>query len=196
MVPRPQGCDILWQWQSCSQATTSSSQVCPFRCQLYMPYDWCFSPNVGLVLICVLRRQYADQAELLQHGLMLSCRQKHKTAVTLQDVITISDSEASNEDFADDGKSTEPRTQHIPNQSGRVSSDSNQMPFDVMLTCYTLFERDSVDQQADRSFLKKWHWSHLVLDEAHAVKNASGMRTKRLTRYAAQSIRQRRISQP
>ncbi|KAA6428197.1 MAG: SNF2 family DNA-dependent ATPase [Trebouxia sp. A1-2] len=59
-----------------------------------------------------------------------------------------------------------------------------ELPFDVMLTCYSLFERDSVEQQADRSFLKKWQWSHLVLDEAHAVKNANAMRTKRLTSVA------------
>lgn len=58
--------------------------------------------------------------------------------------------------------------------------------FNVMLTCYSLFERDSADQQADRSFLKKWDWSHLLLDEAHAVKNAMAMRTKRLTRYTGQ----------
>lgn len=60
--------------------------------------------------------------------------------------------------------------------------------FNVMLTCYSFFERDSADQQADRSFLKKWDWSHLLLDEAHAVKNAMAMRTKRLTRYAGQSF--------
>ena len=43
-------------------------------------------------------------------------------------------------------------------------------PFDVMLTCYTLFERESADQKLDRSFLRSWRWSHLVLDEAHAVR--------------------------
>ena len=51
-----------------------------------------------------------------------------------------------------------------------------------MLTCYTLFERDSDEQRLDRAFLKKWRWSHMILDEAHAVKNASAARTVRLNR--------------
>ena len=71
-----------------------------------------------------------------------------------------------------------------PQTAAQPAQDDVHLPFDVMLTCYTLFERDSVDQQADRSFLRKWQWSHLLLDEAHAVKNASAMRTKRLTKWA------------
>lgn len=71
-------------------------------------------------------------------------------------------------------------------QTSTAGQASNKPLFNVMLTCYSLFERDSADQQADRSFLKKWDWSHLLLDEAHAVKNAMAMRTKRLTRCAAQ----------
>ena len=35
-------------------------------------------------------------------------------------------------------------------------------PFNVMLTCYTLFERDSEEQRIDRDFLRKWRWSHMV----------------------------------
>ena len=72
--------------------------------------------------------------------------------------------------------------QDVPHTTPPSKQERLQLPFNVMLTCYTLFERDSVDQQADRSFLRKWPWSHLVLDEAHALKNASAMRTKRLTR--------------
>lgn len=59
-----------------------------------------------------------------------------------------------------------------PGSAGRTSDGAHagrQAPFDVMLTCYTLFERDSADQRMDRSFLKSWAWSHMVLDEAHAV---------------------------
>ena len=104
------------------------------------------------------------------------------------EVISIPDSDASNSDVeedsqyaASDAESTE--AFHHPDQPASSSQASNQLPFNVMLTCYTLFERDSVDQQADRSFLKKWQWSHLLLDEAHAVKNANAMRTKRLARY-------------
>lgn len=57
---------------------------------------------------------------------------------------------------------------------------SHDPPFDVMLVTYTLFERDGADQRADRSFLRKWEWSHLVLDEAHLIKNPSSSRAKKL----------------
>jgi len=36
-------------------------------------------------------------------------------------------------------------------------------PFNVLLTCYTVFERDSAEQKLDRQFLRKWRWSHMVL---------------------------------
>ena len=55
--------------------------------------------------------------------------------------------------------------------NGHSEPAQSQAPFDVMLTCYTLFERDGQDQRIDRTFLKSWPWSHLVLDEAHAVRS-------------------------
>lgn len=62
-------------------------------------------------------------------------------------------------------------------------------PFHVMLTSYTLFERDSPDQRADRDFLESWRWSHLIMDEAHALKNRNAQRTTRLRRVANTSRR-------
>ena len=62
-------------------------------------------------------------------------------------------------------------------------------PFNVMLTSYTLFERDSPDQRADREFLEGWQWSHLIMDEAHALKNRNAQRTTRLRRVANASRR-------
>ncbi len=56
-------------------------------------------------------------------------------------------------------------------------------PFDVLVTCYTLFERDTVDQRLDRKCLTKFAWSHVVLDEAHALKNSASARTKHLRKY-------------
>ena len=70
-----------------------------------------------------------------------------------------------------------------------MDAESVAAPFDVMLTCYTLFERDSPEQRLDRSFLEKWRWSHLVMDEAHALKNRAASRTTRLRRVANASKR-------
>lgn len=38
---------------------------------------------------------------------------------------------------------------------------------------------------ADRAFLKKWKWSQMMLDEAHALKNANSQRSRRLRKLAA-----------
>jgi len=121
------------------------------------------------------------------------CRHSEFAVSAKPEVISIPDSDASNSDSeegieysASDAESMEGVGQCYPEQS---LSGRQEPPFNVMLTCYTLFERDSVDQQADRSFLKRWQWSHLLLDEAHAVKNANAMRTKRLTRYVSSIIR-------
>jgi hypothetical protein len=40
---------------------------------------------------------------------------------------------------------------------------------------------------ADRTFLRKWKWSQIILDEAHALKNASSARSKRLRRLASEA---------
>ncbi len=64
-------------------------------------------------------------------------------------------------------------------------------PFNVLLTSYTLFERDSNEQRKDREFLEGWKWSHIIMDEAHALKNKEAQRTTRLGRVA--SVSRRRI---
>jgi SNF2 family DNA or RNA helicase len=37
---------------------------------------------------------------------------------------------------------------------------------------------------ADRTFLRKWKWSQMVMDEAHALKNANSQRSRRLRKLA------------
>jgi SWI/SNF-related matrix-associated actin-dependent regulator 1 of chromatin subfamily A len=39
-------------------------------------------------------------------------------------------------------------------------------------------------RSTDRAFLRKWAWSQVVMDEAHALKNAASSRARRLRRLA------------
>ncbi|KAK9864166.1 hypothetical protein WJX84_000212 [Apatococcus fuscideae] len=66
---------------------------------------------------------------------------------------------------------------------------THSLPFDIMLTGYSLFERTGPAQTLDRVFLKSFLWSHMILDEGHAVKNAASGRSLRLRRLAEKSRR-------
>ena len=56
--------------------------------------------------------------------------------------------------------------------------------YDVIVVCYSLFERDSIESQDNRAWLQRMEFSHLILDEAHLLKNREAQRTTRLTRLA------------
>ncbi|XP_059278207.1 protein CHROMATIN REMODELING 19 isoform X1 [Lycium ferocissimum] len=57
-------------------------------------------------------------------------------------------------------------------------------PFNVILVCYSLFERHSAQQKDDRKILKRWRWSCVIMDEAHALKDKSSYRWKNLMSVA------------
>ncbi|XP_057962074.1 protein CHROMATIN REMODELING 19 isoform X2 [Malania oleifera] len=57
-------------------------------------------------------------------------------------------------------------------------------PFNVLLVCYSLFERRSAQQKDDRKTLKRWQWSCVLLDEAHAIKDRNSYRWKNLMSVA------------
>lgn len=57
-------------------------------------------------------------------------------------------------------------------------------PFNVLLVCYSLFERHSVQQKDDRKVLKRWRWSCVLMDEAHALKDKNSYRWKNLMSVA------------
>lgn len=57
-------------------------------------------------------------------------------------------------------------------------------PFNVILVCYSLFERHSAQQKDDRKILKRWRWSCVLMDEAHALKDKNSYRWKNLMSVA------------
>lgn len=57
--------------------------------------------------------------------------------------------------------------------------------FDVLLTTYTYFERDSC--QDDRNFLRSFHFGYMILDEGHSIKNSKTSRFKRITAMRARN---------
>lgn len=57
-------------------------------------------------------------------------------------------------------------------------------PFNVLLVCYSLFERHSAQQKDDRKILKRWQWSCVIMDEAHALKDKNSYRWKNLMSVA------------
>ncbi|KAF5779104.1 putative DNA helicase chromatin remodeling SNF2 family [Helianthus annuus] len=57
-------------------------------------------------------------------------------------------------------------------------------PFNVILVCYSLFERHSAQQKDDRKVLKRWKWSCVLMDEAHALKDKNSYRWKNLMSVA------------
>ncbi|XP_059655235.1 protein CHROMATIN REMODELING 19 isoform X2 [Cornus florida] len=57
-------------------------------------------------------------------------------------------------------------------------------PFNVILVCYSLFERHSVQQKDDRKTLKRLPWSCVLMDEAHALKDKNSYRWKNLMSVA------------
>ncbi|KAK9106448.1 hypothetical protein Syun_022459 [Stephania yunnanensis] len=63
-------------------------------------------------------------------------------------------------------------------------------PFNVLLVCYSMFERHSMQQKDDRKLLKRWRWSCVLMDEAHALKDKNSYRWKNLM-SVAQNANQR-----
>ncbi|KFM26005.1 ATP-dependent helicase fft2, partial [Auxenochlorella protothecoides] len=106
---------------------------------------------------------------------------KHRKIVRAR-LNTLRERMARGEEVDDDlSDLTDPIALEETARSEKAAADE-AAPFDVMLTCYTLFERDGPAQRHDRPFLESWQWSHLIMDEAHALKNAETVRSRRLSR--------------
>ncbi|KAM7259586.1 hypothetical protein ACFE04_015327 [Oxalis oulophora] len=69
-------------------------------------------------------------------------------------------------------------------QLSSLGKAGKQPPFNVILVCYSLFERHSEQQKDDRKILKRWRWSCVIMDEAHALKDRNSYRWKNLMSVA------------
>ncbi|KAF3431011.1 hypothetical protein FNV43_RR25741 [Rhamnella rubrinervis] len=69
-------------------------------------------------------------------------------------------------------------------QLSSLAKASLPPPFNVLLVCYSLFERHSAQQKDDRKILKRWRWSCVLMDEAHALKDRNSYRWKNLMSVA------------
>ena len=72
---------------------------------------------------------------------------------------------------------------------GDGRSASGGGAFDVIIACYSIFERDSADSREKRAWLRSLNYSHLVLDEAHLVKNRATQRARRLDAVSTKARR-------
>lgn len=55
-----------------------------------------------------------------------------------------------------------PTSSTIPAPLPATPQGVDALPFDVLLTTYTMYEREGVAYSIDRQFLKKWPWSNVV----------------------------------
>ncbi|GJP54386.1 hypothetical protein CLOM_g13479 [Closterium sp. NIES-68] len=69
-------------------------------------------------------------------------------------------------------------------EEGEGEEGGGELEFNVVLTCYSLFERDSAAQRDDRKFLRRFRFSCVLMDEAHLLKDRSSQRTSRLRQLA------------
>ncbi|GMF13354.1 unnamed protein product [Phytophthora lilii] len=77
-------------------------------------------------------------------------------------------------------------TYHGSKDHRRQMEDTlNSDDFDIMLTTYAYFERDS--SQEERAFLRSFHFGYMILDEGHSIKNSRTSRFKRITALRART---------
>ncbi|RLN90591.1 hypothetical protein BBJ28_00007967 [Nothophytophthora sp. Chile5] len=77
-------------------------------------------------------------------------------------------------------------TYHGTKTHRRLLEDSlDSDAFDVMLTTYAYFERDSC--QEERTFLRSFQFGYMILDEGHSIKNSQTSRFKRISALRART---------
>jgi SWI/SNF-related matrix-associated actin-dependent regulator 1 of chromatin subfamily A len=69
---------------------------------------------------------------------------------------------------------------YLPKTRGPLKYGSTQKRLDVVVTTYSYFSSEKSD---DRSFLRKFEWDYMVVDEAHCLKNPTGARYKNMDAF-------------
>ena len=70
----------------------------------------------------------------------------------------------------------EMRTKYLPSKSGKKAREK----LDVVLTTFSYFSKEKSD---DRSFLRRFHFDYMVVDEAHQLKNPKGLRYQNMDKF-------------
>lgn len=70
----------------------------------------------------------------------------------------------------------EMRTKYLPAKSGRKAREK----LDIVLTTFSYFSKEKSD---DRSFLRRFHFDYMVVDEAHQLKNPKGLRYQNMDKF-------------
>eukprot|EP00554_Chaetoceros_debilis_P002425 CAMPEP_0194085366 /NCGR_PEP_ID=MMETSP0149-20130528/17372_1 /TAXON_ID=122233 /ORGANISM="Chaetoceros debilis, Strain MM31A-1" /LENGTH=1145 /DNA_ID=CAMNT_0038768237 /DNA_START=83 /DNA_END=3520 /DNA_ORIENTATION=+ len=66
---------------------------------------------------------------------------------------------------------------YLPKGNASLEMNRYAKPLDVVVTTFSYFSNEKGD---DRSFLRKFDWNYMVVDEAHCLKNPRGMRYKNM----------------
>ena len=70
----------------------------------------------------------------------------------------------------------EMRTKYLPSKSGKKARER----LDVVLTTFSYFSKEKSE---DRSFLRRFHFDYMVVDEAHQLKNPKGLRYQNMDKF-------------
>ena len=71
--------------------------------------------------------------------------------------------------------------EYLPKKKGPLRMGRFRKKLDVILTTYSYFSSEKSD---DRSFLRKFDWDYMVVDEAHCLKNPKGQRYKNMDAFS------------
>ena len=66
---------------------------------------------------------------------------------------------------------------YLPKGKASFGMNRYAKPLDAIVTTFSYFSTEKGD---DRSFLRKFDWNYMVVDEAHCLKNPRGMRYKNM----------------